>query len=398
MLRDKLSIKLSELLSALSLALDSANNRIFQHSRRTAYVAFNIAKNMGIDEHILSDIYYASFIHDIGMTGEMTQYSIEDIHNDKKLKKEHCQAGAEIIKYLPLNERVHDFVLYHHEEWNGKGVYGLKHDDIPIGSQIIHLADYFDLNYGSILNEDINVNNIKRFFIIAKGELFSPEAVDSFLDVMDKEKFWFDLKFYNFQQILNTIEPNKQREINIGELKKIAKAFSVLIDKKSKFTYTHSQGVAKITKDIAEYFDYDKLVVDKLEIAAYLHDLGKLVVPNEILEKPGKLSKEEFDIIKSHPYYTKIILKQVKGLEIIADWAGNHHEKLDGTGYPEKLTNNNLTREDQIIAIADIYQALTEDRPYRKGLSKEEALKIIQDIGSKNKFQQEVINGLREVI
>lgn len=171
-----------------------------------------------------------------------------------------------------------------------------------------------------------------------------------------------------------------------------------MIDKKSRFTYEHSNGIARIARNMALYFGYNDTVVDMIEIAAYLHDLGKLTVPNSILDKPGKLTSKEFQVIKSHPYYTKIILKQVKGLETIAEWAGNHHEKLDGSGYPERKSCKEITREDQIIAVSDIYQALTESRPYRNGLSRRAAMSIINSMGEKGFISKDIIKALNEVV
>src|SRR5690606_22787980 len=126
-----------------------------------------------------------------------------------------------------------------------------------------------------------------------------------------------------------------------------------------------------------------------------LHDIGKLVVPLSILEKPGKLSQQELQVIKSHPYYTKLILKQIKGIEDIAEWAGNHHEKLNGKGYPEKLMGSNITKEDQIIAIADIYQALTEDRPYREGMDSQTAIEIMMDMADRGELSKEMIRDFK---
>lgn len=159
-----ISVNLVELLSSLSLALDIANNRIYQHSRRTAYTAYNIAKNMKLNSNIINNIYYGAFIHDIGMAGNLSSYSIYEIDNNKELKKEHCKLGADIIEFLPLEREVYDYILYHHESWDGNGAFGLKGDEIPIGARIIALADYFDINYGSVLSDDIDKDSIKKVF------------------------------------------------------------------------------------------------------------------------------------------------------------------------------------------------------------------------------------------
>ena len=116
-----------------------------------------------------------------------------------------------------------------------------------------------------------------------------------------------------------------------------------------------------------------------IQIAGYLHDLGKLVVPKSILEKAGRLTDEEFNIIKEHPYYTTAILKDVEGFDKIAHWAGNHHEKLSGKGYPYHLSASELDLGDRIMSVADIFSAITEIRPYRDGMDKEQAMKVMRE-------------------
>lgn len=394
---DLLRIDLGELLTSLSLALDIAENRYYEHSRRVAYISINIAKEMGLSNVKIKDTYYASLIHDIGMAGQMASYSIEDIHYGKKLKRDHCKLGFEIVKNLPLNKDICKYILLHHEEWNGSGVFGISGNDIPLTSQIIHIADYFDLIFSGMYKDINSDEKMVKWVENSKNTYFNPEIADILLCLMEREKFWFDLRYHDLSQILSFISPAEKTIIDISQLKKIAKAFSMIIDSKSKFTHDHSKGIAKLTRNMANYIGYDDLSVEKLEIAANLHDLGKLVVPNYILEKPGKLSNSEFKIIKSHPYYTKLILKQVKGIEEIAEWAGNHHEKLNGNGYPERLDFNQLTKEDQIIAVADIYQALTENRPYRDGMSHQKAMMILNDMGKNGYLSKSIIKVIDEV-
>lgn len=395
---EKLDINLGQLFSSLSLALDIAENRHFDHSRRVAYMSNSIAQDMGLHTKVCADIYYSALIHDVGMNGQMSNYTIFEIHNNAVLKKEHCHLGAEIADGLPISKDCVEYIRYHHEEWNGAGVYGLYKNDIPIGSQIIHIADYVDIYFGDMLKDRKNIDKIKKWLDVSKNKVFCAEAVDSLLNIIEKDKFWLDLSFYNLDQIIKANSPDYSTLIGIVELEKIAKSFSRLIDSKSKFTYRHSKGLVDISSAIVDYIGYDDITSKKLQIAAYLHDLGKLAVPNNILEKPDKLDSEEFNIIKTHPYYTKLILRQVKGLEDIAGWAGNHHEKLNGKGYPEGLTYAEITREDQIISISDIYQALIDDRPYRKGMAHKDAMDILKTMVKKDYVSNNIVRILEKVI
>lgn len=382
-------IKLGQLLNCLSFTLDVAENRYFNHSKRTAYIAYHIAKEMGLEEEDIMDTYFTSLIHDIGMAGYLSKYSVLHIHNDHDLRKEHCYFGFKILEKLPYVNNKRDYILYHHEEYDGRGPYKLKGEEIPLVAQIIHIADFFELFYlrqKEDINNLRNIDNACKWIDKYRNKMFSHRVCDGLIHAFSKEKFWFDLMDRNISTVLQFIEPEKDILIDIKDLRKISEAFSILIDLKSKFTYKHSQGISRITSKFATYLGYNPLMIEKLSIAADLHDIGKFVVPTSIIEKPGKLTPEEFLIMKSHVYYTKLILKQINGIEDIAEWAGNHHERLKGTGYPERLDESTLTKEDQIIAIADIYQALTEDRPYRKGMDSKEAINILRTMTEKGEI------------
>ncbi|WP_025640465.1 HD-GYP domain-containing protein [Schnuerera ultunensis] len=397
----KLKIKLGQLLTSLSFALDVAENRYFNHSRRTAYIAYCLAKEMELKEEDIIDIYYTSLIHDIGMAGHLSNYTVKEIHFNEDLRKEHCFNGYKILDKLPLKREMKEYILYHHEEWKGTGPYGLIENEIPLAAQIIHLADYFELFFVREIrngNQFQDLDRIYKWLKMHRNKMFSNEICEVFSSVILKEKFWLDLMSINIGQALQIIEPGKDISIDIHDLHKISGAFSMLIDAKSRFTYEHSKGISKITGKFAAYLGYNPIMIEKLTIAANLHDIGKFVVPLNILEKPGKLSNSEFEIIKSHVYYTKLILKQVEGLEDIAEWAGNHHEKLNGTGYPEKLDERTLTKEDQIIAFADIYQALTEDRPYRKGMEPKKAISIMDGMADRGEICNSMLSDFKQVV
>ena len=128
-----------------------------------------------------------------------------------------------------------------------------------------------------------------------------------------------------------------------------------------------------------------------MEIAGNLHDVGKLVVPRSILEKNGKLDDEEFSIIREHPYYTRLIFMDIEGFEDIADWAGFHHEKLNGHGYPFHFGREELDLGSRIMAVADIFSAITEDRPYRKSMEKEQVIAILREDAQRELLSQRLV-------
>jgi len=163
-----------------------------------------------------------------------------------------------------------------------------------------------------------------------------------------------------------------------------------IIDSKSKFTSNHSKGITEKVRLMSDYYNFDHDKKIKLNIATNLHDLGKLYITNAILEKPEKLNVFEFSEIKKHTYYTKLALNKIDGFEDIANWAGNHHEKLNGKGYPESLCADEIDFESRLVGVIDIYQALTEERPYRKGSSHKEAMKIIHSMADNGFIDKQI--------
>ncbi|MDF2544855.1 MAG: metal dependent phosphohydrolase [Herbinix sp.] len=203
---------------------------------------------------------------------------------------------------------------------------------------------------------------------------------------------WLDLGVYDIHTLLAPLIPDQNIEIYMDELEQISRAFAVIIDKKSAFTHHHSLKISERAFKMAQALGYDEKKCRKMKISGYLHDIGKLIVPNSILDKPDKLTKDEMLLIKKHPYYSKFILKQIKGFEDIAEWGPNHHENLTGTGYPEGISGSQFTEESQIMAICDIYQALTEDRIYRSGMSHDDAVIIINKLVDKRYYERYIFD------
>lgn len=198
--------------------------------------------------------------------------------------------------------------------------------------------------------------------------------------------------------ILNREKPKFDIYIDLNNFEIIAEIFANIIDSKSSFTAKHSKGIAKLAYEVSRCIGYDCDKCKKMKIAGLLHDIGKLAIPLSILDKKGSLTPEEFEIIKSHVYYTKIILDRIEDIPEISIWASNHHEKLNGRGYPAGLTAESLSQESRILGVCDIYQALTEDRPYRDGLGRERALSIMKDMADNNFICKDALNNLKDTL
>jgi len=180
-------------------------------------------------------------------------------------------------------------------------------------------------------------------------------------------------------------------------MKQIAKMFAAVIDKKSQFTHRHSKGVTSVAVQLATALDFRRDDIILMELAGLMHDLGKLSVPDEILEKPGPLTPDEFAVIRQHTFYTYHILKESGAPSPIPEWAAYHHEKLDGSGYPFHLDAPHLSLGSRIMAVADVFTALREDRPYRIGLSKNRIEEIMRKMVSKAALDGEVVNVLFDI-
>ena len=209
------------------------------------------------------------------------------------------------------------------------------------------------------------------------------EVTKMFFDAFDKEEF-SRLGDEHIEEYFWEKVPCEKSFYSFNVLKDLADLFAKIIDYKSEFTSRHSLGVARTASKISEIMGYDKVICDKMYLAGTLHDVGKIAIGNEILEKPARLTDEEFAKMKNHAGYTYMILSKVDGFEEIRDIAAFHHERLDGSGYPFGKRADELTTLQRIMACADIYQALTEKRPYKDGMDHDKACEILKDMADKN--------------
>ena len=180
-----------------------------------------------------------------------------------------------------------------------------------------------------------------------------------------------------------SIVPRGKQELSFPQIKALADFFAKIVDYKSPFTSTHSIGVASCAEKLSRFMGFDEETAQKMYLAGALHDIGKVAVGNEILEKPGRLTDEEFAVMKHHAAYTYYILSGIEDFEELRDWAAFHHERLDGTGYPFRKTAPELNTQERMMACVDIYQALTESRPYKPGMPHEKACAILREMAGK---------------
>ena len=202
---------------------------------------------------------------------------------------------------------------------------------------------------------------------------------DAFLGVCGEQELWEACASPSLDDTVARAEP-EGREVAADEqrLNDIAAAFAWVIDAKSPFTFHHSERVADFAVAIGRQLGLDEPIIVRLRRAGLLHDIGKLSVPNRILDKPGKLTPRDWEVIKLHPYYTYQILERVPVFGELAFDASAHHERLDGGGYFRNLPSGQLSPSARILCVADHLDALSADRPYRGKLPPEQVVEIMR--------------------
>jgi HD-GYP domain-containing protein (c-di-GMP phosphodiesterase class II) len=371
----ELNIDFYKLLSALSTALDFGGKRVMRHHIRVALIAQRIADELELDENEVNNVIYASMIHDAGASTfeEKAQLGIFELEGSY----DHCTRGHWLMELSPLLKPLSKILLCHHDRWDGKNETGLVGEDIPLASRIIHISDRVDvlIDEGKYIlhQSEAILDQIKGL----AGVVFDPHLVEVLQKLAQKESFWLDLTSGQYEKILASRVGDHNKTINLEELLGIGEVFARIIDGKSRFTHRHSRLVSAVAGHMAMLVGYSNAKCQAIQVAGLLHDLGKLAVPEKILEKPGRLTDEEYKVIKAHTYHTYRILDMVRGFEEINEWASYHHECLHGKGYPFGIGGGNLSAEARMMAVSDIFAALVEERPYRRGLPRGKVEKIL---------------------
>jgi HD-GYP domain-containing protein (c-di-GMP phosphodiesterase class II) len=382
-----MSVDVVECFLSLSRSLDFTYNGLMSHHYRTTLIAMEIGKAIGLPDDKIIDLFQAAIIHDIGVISwqekiELTQFEI-------KSPWQHCLNGYEILKDNPSLGYLADVILCHHDRWSGENPSGLIKNDIPLDSRIIHLADRIDILISNKLNileqRDMIVHQVYQ----ASGEVFDPDLTAVFQSLAVRDSFWFNIALPWSQECLNEMLPYCRTRVDLKYLLDIAKLFAQVVDAKSHFTYRHSRGVAMTARLMGEELHMPDEDCSLLEVAGLLHDLGKLAIPGELLEKPARLTTSEYNLIKQHAYYTYWLLKPLTRRFALAEWAAYHHERPNGQGYPFAKTGAELDDKSRLIAAADIFTALREERPYRTNMNWNQISRIMNQLATHNDLDKD---------
>ncbi|MCK9202304.1 MAG: HD domain-containing protein [Gallionella sp.] len=390
----KFNINLHETIYSLSNALDLVGVDHIHHGKRVAYMAAECGKLMGWDRWRMDDLFQAAILHDSGVS--KTQVHARLAQFEWENEAEHCNIGASLLSSSRRLCHLSNIVLHHHTHWSE-----LKDLNLPLevklSANLIYLTDRVEVASQPCFSGGSDIllarEEITAKIVDKTGSWFCPQLVDAFLSISASEAFWFMLDGDHIDGYLATWLSNcHDHEIEFRELRELVRVFSHIVDAKSPFTKQHSDGVANLARLIGGLSGLPEVKCDMLELAGLLHDIGKLRIPDELLEKPGRLTEQEFVVMKRHSFDSYNILHPIRGLEEIALWASQHHERADGSGYPYHLNAEDIPLEARILAVADVFQALAQKRPYRGPLPPEEILSILREQATGGKLDELIVS------
>lgn len=390
--RSAMKIDLEQYIYALSDTIDLVGINETQHGKRVAFMATECAKLLGAGKTELTVYYRAGLLHDCGVSSTRVHKKLVN-EIDWEGSASHCDIGAErMCQVAPLSCYA-DIIQYHHTPWEDLKVLKLS-EEIKTQANLIYLTDRVDAlaAMAETVNRLAARDAICRTISSMKDTHFKEELVDAFLVCAQKEAFWITQEQNHLISYLNEKAVDGDPVyLDSFDMKNMGMLFAHIVDAKSPYTAAHSIGVSQLAGYLAEKSALPDSIVNKIEIAGLLHDLGKLQMPDEVLECNSKLSDHDLSIMRHHSYITYSILHKIKGLEDICEWASNHHEKLDGEGYPFRKGKEELSIESRIIMVADIYQALAQHRPYRKPLSSEMILDYLSNLADDGKIDCDIV-------
>lgn len=387
-----MKICLNELLLSFSNALDFSereyyiNNRF--HGKRVAYFCLLLGEYLQLNNEDMNNLFGCAILHDNGLT-EYPHY--KDQVSYEEFLKRHCVDGENNVAYLSFYSDVKDVILYHHEEFDGSGPFSKKEYEIPLFSQLIHIIDWADLHYCLYTLTQEEYTDMIQEMNQLRNHCFSSHLVEAFIATITYQKIKESQT--HLDELIRKHMRHRYLDFNQLHMMSICQLLANVIDSKSPHTKTHSIGVAAKASKMGVYYHYNEDMLFQLFFTGTIHDIGKLIIDRDILEKPEKLTKQEYAYIQTHAFYTYELLQDMQ-LGDILHWASYHHEKLDGSGYPFGKKADELDFIDRLIACCDIYQALREERPYKKAKTHNESINIMRDMANDYKIDAKIVEDM----
>ncbi len=390
------------LLAALSRAFDLAEGRRPGHAQRVAYVGVYLASELGLDTTRIEEVYFACLLHDAGMAATTTSVPRLDPARGAKLISgtsapvdvlgaspdgkwadvlhaltQHCEVGAKIARKLGLGEAVARAVAAHHDCWDGSGVTA-NGDRGSIVARVVAVADRVESIIDAESSPLLTRRRGPQLVRDMAGSELDPDIADRMAGLAAKDDFW--LGFFDNDLSGALMALNYGGILAHDELFDFLGVITDVIDSRNGREPGRGRRVAELAHRTALVCDMTERRADLVRAAALLQDIGTLGVPVNYLSKPDILTIEEMSAVQLHPAYARDILSEVPGLGAPAWWVGCHHERIDGKGYPGMLEGDEVPAEAQIIGMCETYEALTNERPYRRAMSLGDALDVMQGL------------------
>lgn len=387
------NINLHEAIYSLSDALDLVGVTHIHHGKRVAFMAAECAKRLGWQRKMVDDLFQAAILHDCGVSKTVVHERLAQFEWERE--NDHCVLGEKLLNSCPLLSPLSPIVRLHHTHWSDLKGMGIP-EEVKLSANLIYMVDRVDVLSLAFLVDQNNLllgrEQIREKIIEKRGDWFCTELVDAFLEISQSEAFWLSLENEHVSGYVSVwLSETVQQPMDFEQLRSIVRIFSYIVDAKSTFTRQHSDGVARLARYLGTLFELSEDSCEMLELAGLLHDIGKLRQPDALLEKSEKLTPEEYAHIQRHSFDTYAILRNIKGMETITQWAAQHHERADGSGYPYHLTNGGLSLEARIVAVSDVFQALAQQRPYRGPLEPDLIMEILNEMVDAGKLDREVV-------
>jgi HD-GYP domain-containing protein (c-di-GMP phosphodiesterase class II) len=371
-----------------SCSLDaSAGVASYEHGIRVAIMCRAVALALGFSQEQRVSLVTCALLHDIV---NPPQYKIigETIPNQEDLR-EHCLEGQDMLDRLPLPSPVDGFVTYHHELQDGLGPFGKKAGEIPFEASLIGLCGDLEMTVNFDGLSPVGLPLLRDSMETDAFKQFDPLAVRTLAKVLDGKllhllrsdilyAFWLDLpRYYAACDEIQTY--------------RLGSYIAKLVGAQSEYTHLHSSQVANIIWHVGNMRGYDDATLALLFATASVHDCGKLSISGRLLDKKSKLTPVEMEIVQTHAALTLTVTRSVEGLEEAGAWAGNHHERLDGSGYPNGLTARELDEPSQLLAVCDVYEAVGARRPYHPRRSPKQIEYVMEGMAQSGKLNAQMV-------
>jgi HD-GYP domain-containing protein (c-di-GMP phosphodiesterase class II) len=427
-------LRLADLLAGLSLVADMGYGLAAGHAMRSCLIAVALARKLGLAEDEVADTFYTSLLSHVGCIGFSHEMSVafgDDLKANRAGAKTNfadpmdifatlipestrglppparaktaafilirgralgrrydttvCEVARETARRIDLPHGIQGALFEVKEAWSGSGgPRRLKGEEILLPARIARVATEATL-FDDLGGPELAAHALSR----RAGSLLDPSIVAEF--VANASALLGEVEAGDPRERVLVVEPKPVVEKDESELPQVAAAFGDLADLKTPFTHGHSKGVATLAKVAAERMGLDSEITERLHVAALLHDLGRVGVSDAIWEKPGRLTGPEWEQVRVHAYHSERILATSRTLEPMAPIAGMHHERLDGSGYHRGCRAHDQTVAARLLAAADAFQAMTEERPHREALSAENAAQELRAAARSGKLDQDAV-------